>query len=92
MGGMLASEALTLDASLLPGLQRFFAINTDWLAKVLTEGSSQQIFALNDKAESHAQLFLSALQGALMIARATGQRDAFEQTCELLISNLMRKG
>lgn len=92
MGGMLASEALTLDASLLPGLQRFFAINTDWLAKVLTEGSSQQIFALNDKAESHAQLFLSALQGALMIARATGQRDAFEQTCELLISNLTRKG
>lgn len=92
MGGMLASEALTLDASILPSLKRFFAINTFWLAKVLAEGKSQQIFILNGSATSHARLLLSALQGALMIARATGDHETFEQTTSLLILNLTRKG
>jgi TetR/AcrR family transcriptional regulator, transcriptional repressor for nem operon len=92
MGGMLASEALTLDVSLLPSLKHFFAINTDWLTEVLAEGKSQQIFVFDGSAANHARLFISTLQGALIIARATGERDAFEQTALLLISNLMRKG
>lgn len=92
MGGMLASEALTLDASLLPSLKHFFAINMDWLTEVLAEGKSQQIFSLNGTATNHARLLVSALQGALMIARATGESDTFEQTALILISNLTRKG
>ena len=92
MGGMLASEALTLDASLLPSLKRFFAINTDWLTEVLAEGKTQQTFFLNGTAVNHARLLVSALQGALMMARATGDRDAFEQSTLLLIENLTRKG
>jgi TetR/AcrR family transcriptional repressor of nem operon len=92
MGGMLASEALTLDASLLPSLKHFFAINTDWLTNVLTEGKSQQIFSINGTAANHAGLLVSALQGALMIARATGESDVFDQSASILISNLMRIG
>jgi len=92
MGGMLASDALTLDASMLPSLKHFFAINTDWLTELLAEGKARQTFTLSSTAANHARLLVSALQGALMMARATGDRDAFEQTCELLISNLMRKG
>lgn len=92
MGGMLASDALTLDATMLPTLKHFFAINNDWLTELLAEGTSQNIFTLSSTAAIHARLLVSALQGALMMARATGDRDAFEQTCELLISNLMRKG
>jgi TetR/AcrR family transcriptional repressor of nem operon len=92
MGGMLASEALTLDACLLPSLRRFFAINVDWLAEVLAEGKSQQTLFLNGTAINHARLLVSALQGALMMARATGDSDAFEQLTLLLIENLSRKG
>jgi TetR/AcrR family transcriptional repressor of nem operon len=91
MGGMLASEALTLDAAMLPGLNHFFAINTDWLTEVLAEGKTQQVFALSGSAADHARLFLSTLQGALMIARATGDRETFNQTATLLIENLLRK-
>lgn len=92
LGGMLASDALTLEATMLPSLKHFFAINTDWLTKLLAEGKSQKIFTLSSSAVNHSRLLVSALQGALMMARATGDRDAFEQTCELLISNLMKKG
>lgn len=92
MGGMLAADVLTLDAVMLPSLKHFFAINTDWLTELLAEGKSQKIFTLSSSAANHARLLVSTLQGALMIARATGNRDAFEQTTSLLIENLIRKG
>jgi TetR/AcrR family transcriptional repressor of nem operon len=92
LGGMLASEALTLDATMLPSLKRFFARNTEWLAEILAEGRSLQLFMLDGSVADHARMLLSALQGALLIARATGDREAFDQTTKLLIKGLTRKG
>jgi len=91
LGGMLASEALTLDAAMLPGLKRFFARNTEWLMEVLAEGKSQLLFTLDGSLADHARILLSALQGALLIARATGDHEAFNQTTTLLITALTRK-
>ena len=90
--GMLASEALTLDAAMLPGLKRFFARNAEWLTEVLAVGKSQRLFALSGTAADHARLFLSALQGALLIARATADHEAFDQSTSLLIAGLLRNG
>ncbi len=92
LGGMLASEALTLDPAMLPSLKRFFARNTEWLTEVLAAGNSQQLFVLTSTAADHARVLLSALQGALLIARATGDREAFDRTAALLITGLSRKG
>ncbi len=91
LGGMLASEALTLDQVMLPGLKRFFARNAEWLTEILVEGRLQQLFTLTGSAADHARLLLSALQGALLIARATGDREAFVQTTSLLVADLMKK-
>ncbi|EGV0885225.1 TetR/AcrR family transcriptional regulator [Escherichia coli] len=92
LGGMLASEALTLDQAILPGLKNFFARNTQWLTEILTEGKKKRIFFLSSTAANHAHLFVSSLQGALMLARATGDRKAFDQTVSLLLKSLLRKG
>ena len=92
LGGMLASDILTLDAAMLPALKRFFARNIKWLSAVLSEGESQQLFTLSGTAISHAHVLLSALQGALLLARATGDRKGFDQAASLLISTLLRKG
>jgi TetR/AcrR family transcriptional repressor of nem operon len=92
LGGMLASEALTLDAAMLPSLKRFFVRNTEWLTELLVEGESQQLFMLSGPAMDHARMLLSALQGALLIARATGDCEAFEQTASSLVTGLTRKG
>lgn len=92
LGGMLASEALTLDPVVLPSLKRFFARNTEWLTEILAAGNSQHLFALAGTAADHARMILSGLQGALLIARATGDREAFDRTTSLLISGLSRKG
>ena len=90
--GMLASESLTLDTAMLPSLKRFFARNTEWLTEVLAAGKSQQLFALSGTAADHARVLLSALQGAMLIARATGDNEAFDRTTSLLIAGLLRKG
>lgn len=92
LGGMLASEALTLDKTVLHGLKRFFELNTRWLTEVLAEGKAKRIFTLNGAASNHAHLLVSSLQGALILARATGDRQVFDQTASILMASLLRKG
>lgn len=92
LGGMLASEALTLDKAVLPGLKRFFELNVRWLTEILSEGKAKRIFTLNGAASNHAHLLVSSLQGALILARATGDRKVFDQTASILLAGLSRKG
>ncbi len=91
LGGMLATEAQTLDPVMLPSLKRFFTRNTEWLADTLLEGQSQQLFILDCSAADYAIMILSVLQGALLIARATENPMTFEKTVSSLMINLMRK-
>lgn len=92
LGGMLASEALTLDKVVLRGLKRFFELNARWLTEVLAEGKAKRIFILNGTASSHAHLLVSSLQGALILARATDDQKVFDQTASALMASLRRKG
>lgn len=92
LGGMLASEALTLGEAILPGLKRFFMRNTQWLTEVFTEGKAKRMFVLSGTAAHHAHMFVAALQGALILSRATGERKVFEYTVSILIASLSRKG
>lgn len=91
MGGMLASEWQTLDHNMLPSLKRFFEHNVEWLTEVIAEGKTQKLFVLADTASNHARLLLSSLEGALLIARVTGDKEAFDRTALLLIIGLTRK-
>lgn len=90
--GMLSSEALTLDAALLPKLKQFFALNTDWLTEVLAAGKSSGTLFYEGSAADHARLILATLQGALMICRSTADTAAFDQTTALMLKDLSRKG
>ena len=90
--GMMGSEAATLDTSVLPKLRRYFSLSTEWLAEALATGKTQNSLNFNGPAADHARMFLSALQGALLIARATGDHAAFNQTSALLIAGFTRNG
>ena len=92
MCGMLATEALTLDAAMLPKLKQFFAHNTEWLAQLLAEGRSQGTFVFDGTAADHARAALSMLQGASLVCRSSGDMDAFDRTTAILVQGFMRKG
>lgn len=88
--GMLASEVLTLDAIMIPKLKRFFIHNTEWLTEIFAIGKSDRLFTYNGSAADNARIFLSTLQGALLIARSTGDHEVFDQTTSLLIESYQR--
>ena len=89
--GMLATEALTLDAALLPKLRQFFERNTEWLAAVLSAGRDDSRFQFSGNAADHARAFQAALQGALMMARASGEAADFDRTVKLISKSFMGK-
>ncbi len=89
--GILASEVLTLDDALRPKIDRFFVYNIEWLTEVLASGKSQGVFDFSGTAADHARLFLSSLQGAMLMARASGDSDGFSRTATLLAKGLKAK-
>jgi TetR/AcrR family transcriptional regulator, transcriptional repressor for nem operon len=89
--GMLATEALTLDAALLPKLKRFFDLNTEWLTTLLLAGRKDAQLQFSGAATDHSRVILSVLQGALMLARSTGDAADFDRTTSLLIKVLTGK-
>lgn len=90
LGGMLASDALTLDASMLPHLRGFFELNLRWLSAVLARGQADGSLRPSTAApQAQARLWLSSLQGALLLARACGDADHLAQTGQLLLSGVL---
>lgn len=89
--GMLATEALTLDAALLPKLRQFFDRNTEWVVALLNAGRDDGRFQFSGATTDHARAFQAALQGALMMARASGNATDFDRTIKLLSKNFTGK-
>ena len=92
MCGMLATEVLTLDASMLPKLQGFFTRNTEWLAQLLTEGLTRGTLKFEGDAADQARAVLSMLQGSSLVCRSSGDLAAFDRTMAILIKGFSGKG
>jgi TetR/AcrR family transcriptional regulator, transcriptional repressor for nem operon len=92
LGGMLASEARTLDKSLLSKVNQFFTLSIDRLSEILMQGKSEGTFNFVCSAKDKAQFILATLQGALLIAHTTKNANTFVTTVEILMQDLTRKG
>lgn len=73
--GALAGEILVLPPAMRERVERFFAFHQTWLAKTLKRGADRGEFHLPGKPKQVARLFFAALQGALLVKRATGRAD-----------------
>jgi TetR/AcrR family transcriptional repressor of nem operon len=70
--GMLASDYATLPAEVRPEVRGFFADSERWLARVIDEGRRAGAFRPAGSAARAAAAFFSALEGAMIAARAFG--------------------
>lgn len=84
--GMLASESDTLPQKVHDEARLFFAEQVAWLELVIADDGPQ-----SDETRQFAATYLSALEGAMMIARATGETDRIARTSAQLI-DMHRKG
>lgn len=89
LGGMMASDVGALPKQLAPALSFFFKVQIDWLAKVIKDGKKAGELNFSESALAQASVFLSALQGGLLIANAMHDAAVFKRLKKTLIAQLL---
>jgi TetR/AcrR family transcriptional regulator, transcriptional repressor for nem operon len=86
--GMLAAEHATLPPPMQLRLQRFFDANERWLSIVLEQGRRASEFAFRESPSERARVVLSALEGAMLVARSYDDPRRFRSAADFLLSDL----
>ena len=90
MCGMLAADFEALAPEVRGEVRAFFDDNEIWLAKVLAEGKRRREIALRGTATTQARVVLSALEGAMLVARTYRDSDRFEAVADRVIADVTR--
>jgi TetR/AcrR family transcriptional regulator, transcriptional repressor for nem operon len=88
--GMLAAEYQTLPERMRGSVIRFFDHNLTWLAGVLAEGQSDGKLSFDGSPADTAQTVLSALQGAMLVARPYRDLTRFQAAAAHTLASLNR--
>jgi TetR/AcrR family transcriptional regulator, transcriptional repressor for nem operon len=86
--GMLAAEFQTLPEPMQAAVVRFFDENETWLAKVLELGHEERTLHYAGSAIEVAQMIISGLEGAMLIARPYGEIARFQSAAGRLVAAL----
>lgn len=86
--GMLAAEYSTLPEAMQRSVIAFFADSEVWLARQLERGRLDGSMSLSSSPELHARLLLSALEGAMLVARAHNDPERFSAVAGSLLAAL----
>lgn len=69
LGGMLASDVLTLSETIQFEVRVFFNRLEKWLEQLLTQGKAKGDFNFTGSAKKEAEFILALLEGSLLLAR-----------------------
>ena len=84
--GMLAAEYQTLPEPMRDAVIGFFDENETCVERVLAGGREEGTLAFEGSPREAARLIVSALEGAMLVARPYGGVDRFETAAERLLS------
>jgi TetR/AcrR family transcriptional repressor of nem operon len=84
--GMLAAEYQTLPEPMRSEVIAFFDENESWVAGVLTQGRDEGTLGFDGAPREAAQLIVSALEGAMLVARPYGDVKRFETAADRLLA------
>ena len=86
--GMLAADYDTLPKPMREAIIGFFDESETWLTRVLEQGQGEGTLYLAGSASDAAQMIVSSLEGALLIARPYGDVARFQATATRLLTSL----
>ena len=86
--GMLAAEYQTLPGPMQQAIVRFFDINETWLERVLREGRHAGTLRHRGSARSAAQIVISTLEGAMLVARLHDDPARLEIAADQLLAGM----
>ena len=84
--GMLAAEYQTLPEPMRDAVIEFFDENEAWVGAVLEDGRVDGSLAFEGAPRDAARLIVSALEGAMLVARPYGDVERFELAAERLLA------
>ena len=84
--GMLAAEYQTLPLPMQHAIVRFFDINETWLERVLDEGQRSGTLRHRGSARGAAQVVISTLEGAMLVARMHDDPDRLEVATQQMLA------
>lgn len=90
--GMLAAEVETLPLPMREAVIRFFDANEEWVEGVLRSGAARGELRLEGTPRDEARVFVSSLEGAMLVARPYADPARFTAAARRLISGLATGG
>lgn len=84
LGGVLAVDAATLPQTVQDEVRRFFEEQHRWIGAALRSGQKAGEIRPDIDPDAFAEMFVSSLEGAMLIARALGQTEHLENTLNQL--------
>jgi TetR/AcrR family transcriptional repressor of nem operon len=88
--GMLAADYETLSANMQAAVADFFKKNEAWLADVLRFGRDDGTLSFDGSPLDEARSIVSALEGAMLIARSFGDVKRFKSAARHLMAAIRR--
>lgn len=92
LGGMLASDVLTLPKPIQNEVREFFNKIGMWLAQLLTEGIANKEFFIKKTNLNHEVMFiLSMLEGSLLLARLFKDEEYLTTASQHIVAHLIKR-
>lgn len=88
LGAMLAAEAASLPGKVIRETARFFEDNVSWLAGVMEDGRRFGDFVFVGSPVTQARMLFAALEGAMLMARASKDVATFSSVARAAIARL----
>jgi len=86
--GMLAADYDTLPKPMRNAVVRFFDDNEEWVGRVLEQGRAEGTLQFTGSPADAAQMIVSGLEGAMLVARPYGDTNRFESAAARLLAGL----
>lgn len=85
LGGMLAADVASLPDQVRNEVAKFFEAQSAWVENIVCEGQTSGELRADLDAAKFAKMFVTSLEGAMMIARGIDQPQDLEDALEILI-------
>ena len=85
LGGMLAADVASLPDQVREEVAQFFADQNEWIENTVREGQASGQFRTDLDAATFAKLFMSGLEGAMLVSRGLKQPQDLEDALEMLV-------
>jgi TetR/AcrR family transcriptional repressor of nem operon len=86
--GMLAAEYQTLPVGMRDAVLRFFDDSETWLCAVLAQGEREGTVRVDGSVRESARTFLAGLEGAMLLARPSGDIERLQAATRGLLTGL----